>query len=1285
VAGTARATTWVRALEQLVDSLTPPTATPPAAAAGGGGRHEAAQDTQSVAQPPAAPSLTRLETNPKQLEKQWAKRWMDIADPEMREGLLHRRQAADKLWWAMLRYYTHLTSSSSSSVIAASRQKAHEAACAYQAMEGPTEEVGDTVSGCSQATAAVPRVNMVTVTTGEPEEPPPTREPEVPPPEPNALDLARDWASYWKMVAGGSLSQFTLLAPTELIQEYRSCWDMLCRFENSLWGITMGNDSWQELQEPARYAQERICQLLKRLEEPASAVSSEGESSQELSATVAPRINMVRGVDPPSRSLPREAIEQHGANNIAAPSHVAPNRLLMLPLTTFSTNPQATQVGQLPVPSGPMPSQPSVPQPQPQPETQASPHGLDLDMERRWVHHWRQLAGENIYRLTLAAPGEIIEGYRESCELLLVYEKRLWSEDNEREPWQMLCRTARTAQARILFFIQQTLEEKAGVHYPVSPAAESDMQWQGRSHFYILQRSGDQWPCQHVQLNKIFRPAMAEELLAQYRVTPNPALTNLREGALVVPPYPMSALVRPIIPLDGTGGQQLAPLPASDPVVQCMEDWSPPILPWAEPTQQRMATEPAAEAPALRKRSRAPSPSAGRREGPGPQEPPRVAMVKVNPFRMDSENEDSDRDAAPTPATRPPRRNRQPPTRERMEEEEEEEEEEEQGAPGKQPQGTKGQAPALAEEEKEKRHSPAEAQQRLRPLGLLAAAAAAAAAANPTALPPPEQEIEEVPTSDSKDDFDSGGTASSEEDKGDYYESRPCTVCDKNNNQAQMVMCERYRRFTHLYCRDVFLNKRALPKGPWYCDMCCPAEGPLPSELAAMGEDGGQLEDYVKWGDIWTDKETLDVLMGNGAETTPRARKRAKLYIYEDGTIKTAKTGRKVPKPEERLPLLRQLHETTGHRGARSLADVARHQWYWVNLRGDAEKVVGECTHCDPTATFKGIRTPPLKSIPASSLFRHWTMDLIGPMAPARGSGHRYILTAIESFSRDVIAVGLPDKRSDSVAQAFYKEVVLARMCPESVHVDRGGEWYAAFSQLCKKLGIKIVHGAAHSPWVQGLVERANQQLERSLGAYQRQHGVDQWERFLPNAVFALRVAKQRSTGHSPFKIMYGVEARLPEGLEPAAGPILPITAEEDELKQRQAGMQRTYKRALDNDVKAKGKQAEAFNKRTRTATSLPDPGTLVRLAMPLAGSGAKKEAKAKLTVPVEVVEYPNESTVIVRDGTGQTWGEPVSALRVAEKGQASESRRGTRGVLKKPRRGPGPGIRDDDQHPDDN
>ena len=144
-------------------------------------------------------------------------------------------------------------------------------------------------------------------------------------------------------------------------------------------------------------------------------------------------------------------------------------------------------------------------------------------------------------------------------------------------------------------------------------------------------------------------------------------------------------------------------------------------------------------------------------------------------------------------------------------------------------------------------------------------------------------------------------------------------------------MCERCRRFTHFYCRDVIPTKKTLPEGPWFCDLCCPTEGPLPQELLTFGGQGTTDSDYKKWGDVWHDEETLQALKGDET-ASGRAKKRAKFYKFQGPHLLTAKEGRKVPPPSERLALLRELHKTTGHRGARSLCDMMRHQWYWSSM-----------------------------------------------------------------------------------------------------------------------------------------------------------------------------------------------------------------------------------------------------------------------------------------------------------------------------------------------------------------
>lgn len=64
-----------------------------------------------------------------------------------------------------------------------------------------------------------------------------------------------------------------------------------------------------------------------------------------------------------------------------------------------------------------------------------------------------------------------------------------------------------------------------------------------------------------------------------------------------------------------------------------------------------------------------------------------------------------------------------------------------------------------------------------------------------------------------------------------------------------------------------------------------------------------------------------------------------------------------------------------------------------------------------------------------------------------------------------------------------------------------------------------------------GLTERINQTLSRSLIKVVSEDQ-DDWDKKLDSIIFGYRVAKQRTTGYSPFFMLYHREPRLPIDIE---------------------------------------------------------------------------------------------------------------------------------------------------------
>ena len=78
---------------------------------------------------------------------------------------------------------------------------------------------------------------------------------------------------------------------------------------------------------------------------------------------------------------------------------------------------------------------------------------------------------------------------------------------------------------------------------------------------------------------------------------------------------------------------------------------------------------------------------------------------------------------------------------------------------------------------------------------------------------------------------------------------------------------------------------------------------------------------------------------------------------------------------------------------------------------------------------------------------------------------------------------------------------------------------------FCAEMGIKQVFTSPYSPSTNGLVERFNGTLGRMLRAFVAENQSD-WDRYIPEILFAYRTATQASTRETPFFLMFGRDAK---------------------------------------------------------------------------------------------------------------------------------------------------------------
>jgi hypothetical protein len=124
--------------------------------------------------------------------------------------------------------------------------------------------------------------------------------------------------------------------------------------------------------------------------------------------------------------------------------------------------------------------------------------------------------------------------------------------------------------------------------------------------------------------------------------------------------------------------------------------------------------------------------------------------------------------------------------------------------------------------------------------------------------------------------------------------------------------------------------------------------------------------------------------------------------------------------------LLRDIHTgVCGHHAApRTLVGNAFHQgFYWPTAVADASEIVRTCEGCQFYTRKTNLPAHSLQTIPVTSPFAVWGLDIVGPLRKAPG-GYTYLLVTIDKFSKWVEVRPITNLRAEQ-AVTFFTDIVV--------------------------------------------------------------------------------------------------------------------------------------------------------------------------------------------------------------------------------------------------------------------
>lgn len=215
----------------------------------------------------------------------------------------------------------------------------------------------------------------------------------------------------------------------------------------------------------------------------------------------------------------------------------------------------------------------------------------------------------------------------------------------------------------------------------------------------------------------------------------------------------------------------------------------------------------------------------------------------------------------------------------------------------------------------------------------------------------------------------------------------------------------------------------------------------------------------------------------------------------------------------------------TGHFGIYKTWLRLRDDYYWPHQFKDIRSFVQTCEQCQrfniPTELPSGLLMP----ISAPYVFHTLAMDFI--TVSETPSGNKYILTAVDLFSKFVFAV--PSKHADAttVANFLIYSIGLTFGFPQRLLSDRGTQFLSEIiSELLRLLKIKKVNTSGYHPSCNGQSERTNQIVLNLLSKFSYEEP-NRWDIFLPFVISQINTSTQITTRFSPFEVVFGFKPKI--------------------------------------------------------------------------------------------------------------------------------------------------------------
>ncbi|GAU50056.1 hypothetical protein TSUD_186910 [Trifolium subterraneum] len=154
-------------------------------------------------------------------------------------------------------------------------------------------------------------------------------------------------------------------------------------------------------------------------------------------------------------------------------------------------------------------------------------------------------------------------------------------------------------------------------------------------------------------------------------------------------------------------------------------------------------------------------------------------------------------------------------------------------------------------------------------------------------------------------------------------------------------------------------------------------------------------------------------------------------------------------------------------------------------------------------------------------------IDMIGRIEPKASNGNRFILVAIDYFTKWVEAASYANVTKQMVVRFIKNHIICRYGVPNKIITDNGTNLNnKMIKDLCDEFKIEHHNSSPYRPQMNGAVEAANKNIKKIVQKMVVTY--KDWHEMLPFALHGYRTSVRTSTGATHFSLVYGMEAVLP-------------------------------------------------------------------------------------------------------------------------------------------------------------